>query len=291
MPEDVRIRPLLPVDVDAAEAVAWSALSPLWPAEFRPDNDEVRLARGRARVAHLQRTDPGGCWVAEVDGQIAGVALALIRERIWGFSLFGVAPEHHGKGIGSQLFAPSLAYGDGTRGGIILSSEHPAAMRRYALAGFRVLPCVSLAGVLDRRGLPAGLRARPGSVDDDADLATCVAASRFARGASHGPDLERCLDAGGELLVVPGRGFVMHREGSPFLLAALDDEAATDLMWSAFAAAPPGASVHVDFITAGNDWAVAVGLRARLALSADGPVFARGAVGPLAPYLPSGAYL
>lgn len=291
MPDDVTIRPLLPADVDASEAVAWSALSPLWPEAFRPDNDEVRVARGRARVAHLQRTDPGGCWVAEIDGAIAGVALALIREGIWGFSLFGVAPEHHRKGIGTQLFAPSLAYGDEARGGIILSSEHPAAMRRYALAGFRLLPCVSLAGVLDRRGLPTGLRARPGSLDDEADLATCAAASRFVRGASHGPDLERCLDAGGELLVIPGRGFLMHREGSPFLLAALDTEAATDLMWSAFAAARPGASVHVDFITAGNDWAVAVGLRAHLALSADGPVFVRGTVGPLAPYLPSGAYL
>ncbi len=291
MSDAVTVRPLEPTDVAAAEAVAWSALSPLWPEEFRPADDEVRRARGRARVAHLQATDPGGCWVAELDGRIVATALALVREDVWGFSLFGVDPAHHGKGIGSQVFAPSLAYGDGTRGGIILSSEHPAAMRRYALAGFRLLPCVSLAGVLDRRGLPAGLRARPGSLEDEADLATCEAASRFVRGASHGPDLQRRLDVGCELLVVPGRGFVMHREGSPALLAALDDEAATDLLWSAFAAAPPGGSVHVDFITAGNDWAIAAGLRARLALSVEGPVFVRGQLGPLAPYLPSGAYL
>jgi hypothetical protein len=32
-------------------------------------------------------------------------------------------------------------------------------------------------------------------------------------------------------------------------------------------------------------------LRAGLALSPDGPVYVRGDVGPLAPYLPSGAYL
>jgi GNAT superfamily N-acetyltransferase len=291
MPGTVTVRPLQPADVDAADAVAWAALSPLWPEEFRPEDTEVRVARGRARVAHLQQTDPGGCWVAELDGEIVATALALIREDVWGFSLFGVAPEHHGKGIGTKVFAPSLAYGDGTRGGLILSSEHPAAMRRYALAGFRLLPCVSLAGVLDRRGLPAGLQARPGALEDAVDRATIDAASRFVRGASHGQDLKRLLEAGCELLVVPHRGFVLHRDGSPALLAAQDEEAATDLLWSAFAAAPPGGSVHVDFISGGNDWAVTAGLRAHLALSTDGPVFARGDVGPLAPYLPSGAYL
>ncbi|MCW3012949.1 MAG: family N-acetyltransferase [Solirubrobacterales bacterium] len=291
MTDDVIIRPLLPADVDVADAVAWAALAPLWPEEFRPVNDERRLARGRARVAHLQRTDPGGCWVAELDGTIVGTALSLIREDVWGFSLFGVAPDHHGKGVGSKVFAPALAYGDGTRGGIILSSEHPAAMRRYALAGFRLLPCVSAAGVLDRRALPAGPQARPGDLQDEEDVATCDRASRFVRGASHAGDLERYLEFGGELLVVPGRGFVVHFEGAPALLAATDDEAATDLLWSAFGAAPPGGSVHVDFITAGNDWVIAACLRARLALSTDGPVFVRGHIGPLAPYLPSGAYL
>lgn len=291
MPDELLIRPLLPADVEAAEAVAWSALSPMWPEELRPQDSHVRVARGRERVAHLQRTDPGGCWVAELGGRLVGVAIGLIREDVWGFSLFGVHPDHHGRGIGSRLYAPALAYGDGTRAGIILSSEHPAAMRRYALSGFRLLPGVSTAGVLDRRGLPAGLRSREGDPSDEEDLATCVAASRFVRGASHERDLQALLDTGCQLLVLPGRGFAMHREGCPVLLAATDEEAATDLLWSVFAGAPPGGSVHVDFISAGNDWAIAVSLRARLALSADGPVFVRGAIGPLAPYLPSGAYL
>jgi GNAT superfamily N-acetyltransferase len=291
MADALTVRPLMPGDVAAAEAVAWAALSPLWPDEFRPVDDEVRRARARARIDHLQQTDPGGCWVGELDGEVVATALALIREGVWGFSLFGVAPEHQGRGLGSRVYAPALAYGDEARAGIILSSEHPAAMRRYFLSGFRLLPAVSTAGVLDRRGLPGGLLSRPGDLLDEEDRSTCEAASRFVRGASHGPDLEACQAAGGELYVLPGRGFAFHREGSPFLLAALDDEAATDLLWSCFAAASPGASVHVDFITAGNDWAIAVSLRCRLALSADGPVFVRGDIGPLAPYLPSGAYL
>jgi hypothetical protein len=49
--------------------------------------------------------------------------------------------------------------------------------------------------------------------------------------------------------------------------------------------------VNVDFLTAGQDWALPVCLDARLSLSPDGPMFAGGALGPLAPYVPSGAYL
>jgi hypothetical protein len=87
------------------------------------------------------------------------------------------------------------------------------------------------------------------------------------------------------------RGFVVHRDGSPRLLAARDEEAAAALLWGALAEAPRGATVQVDFISAGQDWAIAVILEAGLALSPDGPLFVRGDVGPLRPYLPSGAYL
>jgi hypothetical protein len=99
------------------------------------------------------------------------------------------------------------------------------------------------------------------------------------------------LATGGRLLVVEGGGFAVHRDGSPVVLAAFDDDSATDLLWSCFAAAAPGATVHVDFISQGNDWAVAVALDLGLSLSPDGPIFTRGDLGPLAPYLPSGAYL
>jgi hypothetical protein len=99
------------------------------------------------------------------------------------------------------------------------------------------------------------------------------------------------LATGGELLVVDGRGWAVHRDGSPMVVAAFDDDAARDLLWSCFAAGPPGAQVHVDYVTQGNDWAVEVVLDMGLALSPDGPVFTRGDLGPLAPYLPSGAYL
>jgi hypothetical protein len=75
------------------------------------------------------------------------------------------------------------------------------------------------------------------------------------------------------------------------LLAGLVEPAATRALNAAFAATPPGASVTVDFLTAGHDWAVRACLDAGLALSPDGPLFTGGDLGPMRPYIPSGAYL
>ena len=63
------------------------------------------------------------------------------------------------------------------------------------------------------------------------------------------------------------------------------------MLWAVLATAGPGATINVDFVTAGQDWALPVCLDARLSLSPDGPMFAGGTLGPLAPYIPSGAYL
>jgi predicted N-acetyltransferase YhbS len=283
------VRPLLPGDVPAADAAAWEALRRLIPAEFVDHDEAVRAARGRLRVAHLQATDPQGAWVAEQDGRVVGVALALMRERLWGLSLLAVVPELQGMGIGGRLLAAALSYAQADDGGIILSSTDPRAMRRYHRAGFAARPALDAAGQANRGRVPAGLRSRPG--EPDADMDTIHAASRHVRGASHARDIPAMLAADAQLLVLDGRGYAVHREGSPALLAALDDEAARDLLWSCLAAAAPGAPVHIDLITEGNDWALQVALDAGLALSPGGPVFVRGRTGAQRPYLPSGAYL
>lgn len=290
MAGEFTIRPMRADDVAAAWDVGWAAIQTVIPASFIT-GDPVQDERGRLRVAHLLATDPGGCWVAQdTAGTVVGVALALIRERLWGFSLFGVDPQLHGRRIGSEMFERALAYGDGTDSQIILSTVHPAAMRRYFRSGFRLLPAVAAAGALNASRIPDGLRSRRG--DAEADASVIDAASRRARGASHMRDIPKLLEGGGELLVIEDRGFAIHGDGSPQLLAAADDDAARDLLWSCFAAAKPGTTVHVDFLTAGNDWAVDVSIAAGLTLdAAEGPTFVRGAIGPVAPYLPSGAYL
>jgi GNAT superfamily N-acetyltransferase len=290
------IRPLTAADVDAANAVAWDALQVHIPAEHFPADDDERRRRGRLRIGHLLETDPGGAWVADADGEVVGIALALVREGLWGLSLFAVAPARHGQGIGARLLEPALADADGARGAIILSSVDPRAMRRYARAGFALRPCVCASGIVDRAAIPAGLRSRPG--DPVADRELCDVASRAVRGAAHGEDVGKLVEADARLLVLHGdrcaggdSGFVLVQPDGIALLAATSESAARDLLWSGLAATRHGSSVTIDFITAGQDWAVDVALAANLALSPDGPVFVRGDVGSLAPYLPSGAYL
>jgi hypothetical protein len=241
-------------------------------------------------VAHLQRTDPGGAWVAEdASGAIVGVALALVREGIWGLSLFAVAPEHRGRGIGRELLEASFGHGADASGHLILSTEHPAAMRRYARLGLELRPCVAAAGILDRSRLPAAEGIEDAGA---AGIPVADAIGRAVRGAGHGVDLEVAVDdPDARLLLDEDRAFALVRGERVVLVAGLDDAAATRALNGAFAATPPGASVTVDFLTAGQDWAVRACLDAGLALSPDGPFFTGGDLGPMRPYIPSGAYL
>jgi GNAT superfamily N-acetyltransferase len=286
----MQIRPMTAADVPAADRMAWSALRQAIPEEFLTTTDDaVRSQRGRYRIGHLLETDPEGAWVAEDEDGIAGLALALVREGVWGLSLFGVRVDRQGTGVGRRLLEATLRYAEGCRGGIILSTTDPRALRRYALAGFEVRPCVTFAGIPDRDTIPSGLGSRPGSAAADREL--CDRVSRHVRGAAHGPDIEALERVGCAVWVHDDGGWAAAREGSPALVAATDDAIATDLLWSVIATAQPGQSIHVDFISTGHDWAIQVCLAARLAMSPDGPLFVRGDVGPMRPYLPSGAYL
>jgi GNAT superfamily N-acetyltransferase len=280
-------------DVPAAAKVGRDALTALYPVEFQPADDATREAhrvRSERRVGHLRATDPDSAWVSvTADGEVVGIALALVREGVWGLSLFGVRTGMQGQGIGGPLLNAALRTAEDCRAAIILSSNDPRAMRRYFRAGFALRPCVAAAGPINRSRIPSGLRSRAGDPERDAEV--IAAASRHVRSAEHGVDVDAMLATGGELLVCGDRGWAVVREGSPMVVAAFDEEAATDLLWSCFAAGRPGESVHVDFISQGNDWAAAVVLDMGLPLSPDGPIFTRGELGPMAPYLPSGAYL
>src|SRR5512132_1357157 len=175
---DVAIRPIRDEDVTEADVVCRDVLyGPLGDGE-----EPVRAARGRARIRHLMDTDPGGCWVAEHEGRVAGVALALVREGVWGFSLFGVAGALQGRGIGRALFERCWAYGDGARGHLIVSSTNPSAMRRYARTGLLLLPCVAAGGVPDLSRAPD-----VDGVEDagPAGIALADAIARELRGAGH----------------------------------------------------------------------------------------------------------
>lgn len=276
-------------DVEAAfgaSQAAFEARNERWPPTTEPP--DVRWRRGVERVSHLLATDPAGAWVADDGTGVRAVAMALVREGVWGLSLLAVAPSVQSNGVGRRLLERALATAEGTRGQIILSSLDPRALRSYARAGFALQPSVEGFGVVRRDAIPGGLGVREGS-GDDLDLAAAV--DREVRGASHGPDHEKLLEAGFDLLVLPDRGYAFQRDGSPALLATRDEDAARALLWAVLAAAPSGHESGVMFVTQGQDWAVPVMLDAGLSLEPCGPTFVRGQLGPMTPYLPNPAYL
>ena len=286
-PDDVHVRPMTEGDTAGVFALCRSVLFD----EIQPAEEQLSALRFAARSAHLLATDPGGTWVAEHDGAIAGVAMSLLREGIWGLSLFAVAADLRGRGVGRELLEASLRYGHdaGAHGWIIMSSEHPGALRRYLSAGLELHPAVGAAGVPDLRRAPDTVCRAVDAGTNGVSLADAI--GRDVRGAGLGRDLPVLLAAGARLLLVEDRAVVVARGAHVLALAARDDDAASIALWAALTTAPRGATASVDCITGAQQWAIRVCRDARLDLTPDGPLLTRGRLGPLTPYLPSGAYL
>jgi len=281
----MRIRPLQPEDIPAAREIGERTLPA--PPEIDPAQ---RVRFSLARWSRFLEADPAGAWAADDDeGRIIGCGLASVRDGIWGLSYLAVDPDRQARGVGRALLDACLAHGRDARGGLIQSSVDPRAMRLYATSGFDAVPCLAAAGILDRTAIPATLRARD-AAPEDLELASAI--GREVRGGAYDPaDLRTFVDSGFGFLRCGDDGIAFHIGGHPVLLAAREDEAATDLLWSCLAAAPAGGTVNVDCLSAGQDWAIRACLAAGLALSPDAPLFVRGELGPLRPWLPSGAYL
>ena len=281
----MRVRRMEPAD---AEAVYASSLAAFADLELRLGGTPDPTATGSGathRVARFLRTDPGGAWVAERDGEVIGGALAIMREGVWGLSLLVVRPDAQSSGAGRELLARAFAYGDGARGHIVLASRDPRALRAYARLGLTLHPALAAVG---RPRVAAVPEVRAGTADD---LPLTEAVDRFVRGAAHGEDILAMIESGSRFLVLPERGYALVRGAEVRLLAAFDEESAATLLRGCFAAAD-GAESTVEFITSAQQWAVGPCLEAGLELRSEGgAVFVAGDVGPFTPYLPSGAYL
>ena len=287
---DARVRPMTAQDVPAAERVWYDASTTMRARYHLPVEDrtpELVLHMER-RIAHLLATDPGGSWVA-VDGSgvVIGMSQALVRDDLWVLSLLGVSPDHQDRHAGRALVDAATSHRPDTEHGLILCSRDPRAARRYLKAGFDMHPAVVGIGTVDRRRLPPTPNVRAGTTDD---LELAATLDRRLRGGAHGPDLEHLLTEGCELLVHPDRGYVLVRRAKPVFLAALGDEEAAELLWAALARAEDGETVEVNWITAGQQWALHTVVDAGLELHPVGPVMVRGMSGPPPNYLPSGAY-
>jgi GNAT superfamily N-acetyltransferase len=272
-------------DVDAAFQVSVEAFDDLARRRGEPDDEPVPPGFGRLRVGRPLATDPGGSWIAERDGEIIGAATAIVREGLWGLSLLVVRPDAQSAGVGRELLARAFAYGNGARGHVVLASADGRALRAYAGLGLDLHPTLTARGRPRAQPVP---ELRPGTADD---LPLTEAVDRAVRGAAHGKDILALVESGGDLLVLPDRGYAVVRGGSIQLLAALDEAAAATLLRGCLAAAE-GEEASVRWISGAQQWAIRPCLDAGLELSGDGgAVFLGGDVGPFAPYLPSGAYL
>ncbi len=288
---DARVRAMRLEDVPACEAISSQAFYELdvrtvprgWPdpAPRAPHRTEAWQVRTR----HLLTTDPGGCWVAESDGEVVGFATSLVRELMWILASYAVRPGLQGHGLGRVLLDAALHHGRGCLRGMLNASDDPQALRRYAVAGFRLQPQMLLHGTVDRSVLPVVSSVREGT-PGDRDLLDSL--DRRTRGAAHGADHE--LLARELRLVVTdrpsGSGYAyLDTAGAPILLAATDRRAAAALTWEGLAASDPEVPVSIGHVSAANDWAVDLAVEARLEVWSRGFLALRRMRDP-APYVP-----
>lgn len=293
---NVVVRPMRPQDVSAVERLTDEGFYELDVRTHSPDRPLPRPRTGgesaawARRLEHVLRHDPGGCWVAEDSSGLVGAAAALKRELMWILATFVVRPGLQGRGVGRQLLEAALSYGAGCLRGMISASDDPRAARAYRLAGFTLHPTMELTGSVDRSLLPVVERVREGT-PGDIDLMNSV--DRQVREAAHGVDHE-LLTSLFRLIVVDrstGSGYAyVQPDGGSYLLAATNRRTAAELLWESLAASRSGTPCRVAHVTAANEWAVDVGMAARLELRTSGYLAVRQMKPPM-PYLHSGHFL
>lgn len=280
------IRPMTEEDVDPALALTTATFDDLSRRlNEDPEPPPSNMEHARKRYSAFVRHDPEGSWVAEDDEGLAGCALAVKREGIWGLSLLVVRPGAQSLGVGSDLLRHAHDYAHDATGRIILASPDARAIRAYSRLGLDLHPCFVAKGSPRDVRAPAGLR--EGGVDD---IPFIEEVDRFARGGGRGPSIETLLAMGQTLLILPERGYAVFGDGSLRTLGALDDESAAELLRGALARVEK--KVTLGYFTAAQQWAVPVLLDAGLDISgANGVTFLAGDVGGFRPYVPSGAFL
>jgi GNAT superfamily N-acetyltransferase len=290
---EVTVRPMQLGDLESAERASSATFLEAERLVRRASDPQPQQRSSVAvkhwidRMGHFLTVDGGGCWVA-VDGpQVVGFAISQNRGGLWYLATYGVLPDYQGIGVGRRLMDAVLQHA-ADRPGMLISTIHPGATRRYRLAGFTLYPLMRLVGVVDRSAIPAIRGLRDGLATD---FGWMDRLDTKLRGAGHGPDHPYMLKSL-RLVVSPdpdrlGYAYVDER-GRPMLLAAARRETARRLLWEAFASSVD--ETLVNCITTANHWAVDIGLKAGLAIGQEGYLAIRKMRDP-SPYLASGHFL
>jgi hypothetical protein len=270
-------------DVPQAAAVSMAAFG-------IDDSAPATRANWEWRTRYLLEQDPAGAFVTEHDGAVVGVAQAIIRERLWILSLLTVSPtlERPGGGDGRALVDAALRYDRDTDAGIIIASNDPKALRLYGSSGFALKPTFEARGKVDPSRIPP---LRPDITEVPRDRVHSLAGiSRAVRGAPHTEDFALAFRRGAIVFRLADRGFVVAMPGrGVWGLAALDQEAATALLWRGLAHVQDDPETEISFVTGDQQWALDVLLAARLPFQSYGAIAVRGNPGPLTPYIPTPA--
>ncbi len=132
-PRAVTYRPMTEGDLGATTYVRRAAMESLdsgaTPSSWTPAFPRTQ--------AHLLRTDPDGCIIAEIDGVVVGFAQGWVRGDIWFLAQLFVQPEVHSLGIGGALLARAKVYGEarGARVFSVVSTAQPVSQALYMRHG------------------------------------------------------------------------------------------------------------------------------------------------------------
>lgn len=260
----------------------WAAKSRSQGHEPR-DQDAASLERAAAGFAHIERTSPGGSFVATSGGRIVGLATGLVRGDTYVLAHLAVDPEQQDKGIGGKVLSAALAFGQDSPRGLICSSPDPRAVQRYVRAGFRCTPCMIATG---RPGQSAAssLRLSDGS---PADLAAAAELDRLTRGVSLQDDVAHLRSTGAELWVDDDGAYAVRTGEFIHSLTAASPALAKRTLAALLSGSATGTPLTAMWLTDATPWAFEAAAAVRARCQGWGALMFRGAWPSARTYLPS----
>jgi ribosomal protein S18 acetylase RimI-like enzyme len=249
--------------------------------------------RRQNRTRYFLRTDPGGSWVADDGGLIVGMSQSFVREGYWVLSQLGAVPGRQGRGLGRELLRLAHSHGHDDGPGTIQCSRDPKAMALYSNLGFSLHPVVAAWGPLRPGAVarPPEVTRHEGDGVTDAHLDVVTSVDRAVRGAARADDMKMMLsEEGARLLLHEDQAYAVAKDDRIVTLGARNEQSATLVLRAMLAEVPQGETVEVNWLTSGQQWAIAVLIQAGIELQPYGPVMVRGMPGPPRPYIPSGGY-